>query len=75
MLGEGLMNYINENKVNILGEPMMSEKQQPQDIENQTEFEFIFDIALAPEFDYEFSSADKLPYYDIEVSEEQSTLK
>ena len=49
----------------------MSEKQQPQDIENQTEFEFIFDIALAPEFNFELSSADKLPYYDIEVSEEQ----
>ena len=47
--------------MNILGEPMMSEKQQPQDIENQTEFEFIFDIALAPEFDYELSSADKAP--------------
>lgn len=71
VLGEGLMNYINENKVNILGEPMMSEKQQPQDIENQSEFEFVFDIALAPEFNYELSNADKLPYYDIEVSEEQ----
>ena len=71
VLGEGLMNYINENKVNILGEPMMSEKQQPQDIENQNEFEFLFDIALAPEFSYELSNADKLPYYDIEVSDEQ----
>lgn len=70
VLGEKLMAYIQENKVNILGEPMMSEKQQPQDIENGDDFEFIFDIALAPEFNIELSSNDTVDYYDIEVSDE-----
>lgn len=70
VLGEKLMGYIQENNVNILGEPMMSEKQQPQDIENGDDFEFVFDIALAPEFSIELTDKDTVDYYDIEVSDE-----
>ena len=50
---------------------MMSEKQQAQDIENQDDFEFKFDIALAPEFKVELTGEDQLTYYDVEVTEEQ----
>ena len=71
LLGESHMNYIRENNVNMLGEPMASEKQVAQDIETQEDFEFIFDVALAPEFTVECSAADKVAYYDIQVSEEQ----
>lgn len=71
LLGEKLFEYIRENNVNMLGEPLASEKQQPQDIENQDDFEFIFDIALAPEFKAELTSADTVPYYTIEVGDEQ----
>ena len=34
------------------------------------EFEFVFDIALAPEFKAEVSAKDKVDYYTIEVSDE-----
>ncbi len=71
VLGEALMNYIKENKVNMLGEPLSSEKQQMQDIEKQDDFEFVFDIALAPEFKAELTSADTLAYYDIQVDDAQ----
>lgn len=71
LLNEKLFEYINENKVNMLGEPLTNEKQQPQDIEAQDNFEFIFDIALAPEFKVEATAEDHVDYYDIEVSEEQ----
>ncbi len=71
LLTDGLMNYIKENKVNMLGEPLSSEKQQPQDIEKQDDFEFIFDIALAPEFKAELTSADTITYYDIQVDDAQ----
>lgn len=71
MLGEKLMGYIQDNKMNILGEPMMSEKQQPQDIEKQDDFEFLFDIALAPEFKVELTADDMVDFYDIEVTDEQ----
>ena len=71
LLSDSLMNYIRENKVNMLGEPLASEKQQPQDIEKQEEFEFVFDIALAPEFTASLSAEDKVKFYDIQVSDEQ----
>lgn len=71
LLNDKLFEYINENKINMLGEPLSNEKQQPQDIESQDDFEFIFDIALAPEFSVEATAEDQVDYYDIEVSEEQ----
>lgn len=71
LLNDKLFEYINENKINMLGEPLSNEKQQPQDIESQDDFEFIFDIALAPEFSVEATVEDQVDYYDIEVSEEQ----
>lgn len=69
LLSEKLFNYIKEEKINMLGEPLSSEKQQPQDIEHQDDFEFIFDIALAPEFKAEITADDKVPYYDIEITD------
>lgn len=71
LLGEKLYDYIRENKINMLGEPLASENQQAQDIEKQDDFEFVFDIALAPEFKAELTSADTVVYYDIEVNDEQ----
>lgn len=71
LLGEKLYEYIRENKVNMLGEPLPSDKQAPQDIEAQDDFEFVFDIAIAPEFKIELNQDDHVTYYDIEISEEQ----
>ena len=42
----------------------------PIDFDTQEDFEFVFDIALAPEFTAEISSADTIDYYTIEVSDE-----
>lgn len=71
LLSEKLFEYIKENNVNMLGEPLPNENQKPQDIETQSDFEFIFDIALAPEFVAELNSNDTLTYYNIEVTDEQ----
>ena len=46
------------------------EKQQVIDFDTMEEFEFVFDIALAPEFKAEVSAKDKVDYYTIEVSDE-----
>ena len=71
ILSETVYKYIEENKVNILGEPLPDEdKQQPIDFDTMDEFEFFFDIALAPEFEVSVSSEDKVDYYDIEVTDE-----
>ena len=45
---EALYNYIKENNLNILGEPLPGKQQTPPDFNAGEDFEFIFDIALAP---------------------------
>ena len=71
LLSETVFKYIQDNKVNILGEPLPNEdKQAAIDFDTMEEFEFLFDIALAPEFKAEVSADDKVDYYDIEVSDE-----
>ena len=55
----------------MLGEPLPNEeKQQNIDFDTMEEFDFVFDIALAPEFKAEVSAKDKVDYYTIEVSDE-----
>ncbi len=71
ILSEAVYSYIQENKINILGEPLPNEEKQPEiDFDTMEEFDFLFDIALAPEFTVEVSAKDKLPYYTIEVTDE-----
>lgn len=69
LLQNSLFGYIKDNNINMLGEPLGSETQEPQDIEKQDDFTFAFDIALAPEFQAELSANDTVDYYDIEVSD------
>ncbi len=67
LISESLTNYIREEKLNILGEPLPNKDQKTIDFDQDNEFEFVFDIALAPEVDVKLSKKDKVPYYDIKV--------
>jgi trigger factor len=69
LLSEKLYGYLRENKVNMLGDPLASEKQQAIDFDAE-QLDFIFDIALAPEFDAKLTDKDKVPYYTIEITDE-----
>ena len=69
LLGEKLQSYILENKIHMLGEPLPSEKQTPQDLEQDGPFTFVFDIAVAPEFTAELTAKDKVDYYAIKVDD------
>lgn len=71
IVSDQLSSYIRDNQLEVLGEPMMSEQQEAQDIERQDDFEFKFDIALAPKFEIALSDQDTIDYYDVEVTEEQ----
>lgn len=64
-----IQNYINENHVPILLDPMVSEDQAQIDIVNGKEFEFCFDLGLAPQFSLELNEKDEVTYYDIEIDE------
>ena len=70
LMGEKLYEYIRENKIQMLGEPLPNqEKQVPQDFEKDAELTFVFDIAVAPEFKVELTNKDKIDYYKIKVDD------
>lgn len=73
LLQDSLFDFIKTKKINMLGEPLGSDKQTPQDIEKQDDFTFIFDIAIAPKFKVELGEDDTIDYYDIEVSDDTIT--
>lgn len=70
ILNEALTKYIVDEKLNILGEPLPSETERKEiDWDNDTSFEFVVDIALAPDFDIQVSSRDKFTFYQIKVDD------
>jgi len=71
LMQEKVNEYIRENKVNMLGMPLPNEeKMQVIDFDTQENFEFVFDIALAPEFKAEVTEQDAIDFYTIAVSDE-----
>ncbi|MBE6259215.1 MAG: trigger factor [Prevotella sp.] len=69
MLGEKLYDYVRENKIQMLGEPLPSEQQEALDFEGDQPLTFKFDIAVAPEFEAKLSGKDKIDYYNITVDD------
>ncbi len=68
-VSNAINDYIVENKLNVIGDPLPNESQKQIDLENK-EFSFVFDIALAPEFEVKLSKKDKLTKYVITVDDE-----
>ncbi|HKJ41139.1 MAG TPA: trigger factor [Sunxiuqinia sp.] len=71
MLSQNLTKYIVDEKLNILGEPLPNEEKTPAiDFEKEADFEFAFDIGLAPEIEVKFDKRKKYPFYLIKVDDE-----
>ena len=70
VISESLNNFIKENNLKVVGEPLPSEDQPKTEWENGNDFTFKFDVATAPEVNFSLSKDDSLPYYEIEVSDE-----
>lgn len=71
LVGESVYKHIQDNKLNVLGEPLPNEEKQPTiDFEKDEEFSFFFDIALAPELKLAISKKDKIAYYNIDIDKE-----
>lgn len=69
LIGKNLNDYIKDNNIDMLGEPMANANQVPQDLEADGPYTFIFDIAVAPEFKIELTADDTINYYDIDVDD------
>ena len=70
VLGESLNNYIKENNLQILGEPLPNETEQKELNLEDENFEFLYDIALSPEVNAKMSKREKIPFYTIKVDDE-----
>ncbi len=69
IIAEALNNFIKENNLKVLGEPLPSEDTPHNVWEDGNDFNFKFDLAQNPEVSFELSSADEVPYYTINVTE------
>ena len=71
LLQTKIFEYIRENKVDMLGEPLPIEEQQANiNMVEDKEFTFEFEIALAPKFDAVLDKNDTLAYYRIQPTDE-----
>lgn len=71
LISEGLNNHIKENNLNIIGEPLPSATEQKSiDWDNDESFEFVFDLAFAPKFELEINSDIKVPYHEVDITDE-----
>lgn len=70
ILTKSLTNYIKENKINILGDPLPNrDKSSSIDWDNQKDFDFEYNIGMVDEFEYDLSSKVKVTAYDINVDD------
>ena len=71
LISEKLFGYIRENNIKVLGEPMPSESEKSEiDFDNQEDFVFNFDVALAPEVKVALSKEDTLTYNQVKIDDE-----
>ena len=69
LIGEQIYKDMQDNKIQMLGEPLPSEKQEAQDLEKPAPYTFAFDIAVAPEFKIELNGHNKIDHYTIIVDD------
>lgn len=68
-VSESLSKYLIEEKLDILGQPLPSDEQQPVDILNETEHEFLFDLGLAPKIELTIDKKTSIPFYNIKIED------
>ena len=70
VLADSVNNYISDEKLRVLGEPMLSEDNEAADVAAKDDFVFKFDLAFAPEVSIKLDGRTGVDYYNIEVDDE-----
>lgn len=65
---EAVVNYIRDNKLAVLGEPVPVEVKE-LDLKNEKDFTFQYELGLVPELNVTLDKDVHLPYYTIEVTD------
>ena len=68
LVTDALNKFIDDNKLNLLGEPLPSENQSENNWADPDAFSFDFDLAIAPEVNVTVSAEDKIPFYTVTVT-------
>ncbi len=69
LLNDSLYNYLNENKIEVLGNPL-PKADSVIDWDTQQEFEFLYDMGLSPKFTVDISPSSKFIYQTIQIDDE-----
>lgn len=71
LVSDELYKYVKENELNILGDPLPNKDgQKAIDFDKDENFEFKFDIALAPEFELPLDTSDTLVHYNVKLEDD-----
>ncbi len=69
ILNDSLYNYINDNKIEILGNPM-PKADSAVDFDNKTEWTFDYELGLSPQFDLKLDNSQSFTYNTVKVDDE-----
>lgn len=70
MASEALFGYLDENKIDYLAQPLMSNSdEQKVNFDAEEDFTFLFEIGIAPEVELALSDKDQVTRYKINVSD------
>lgn len=71
MANSEFSHYIEENKKNMILQPMIDEENSSINFENPENFKFVFEYAIYPDFDIDYNVLQSLTYHKIDVSDEE----
>ena len=68
LVSEQLDQFIQTEKIRVVGEPLPSEDQPQLSWKAGEDFTFKFDLAQTPELNFTVGKEDKIPYYEINIT-------
>jgi trigger factor len=72
LLGKTVQEYIRENSLSIVGDPMPAQEEQDRiDWDNQKDFDFAYNLGLSGEFTVDFDKIPAIKTYDIQAGEKE----
>ncbi|WP_433901241.1 trigger factor [Sphingobacterium puteale] len=70
LVNDKITNYISENKLEVLGQPLPLEEDAQYNWDYKDNFNFKYEIGLAPAFDLPFTAETEFAVYDIKADQE-----
>ena len=69
LISDSIHNYITENKLKIIGDPLPHIENDAIDLDNSSEFNFSFDLGLYPEFELKLNKKEKFNFFEVKIDD------